>query len=166
MLDKIFDFIKKYWWLILLVVVLCLAVFAPAVLASIWTWITTVAWPAIASVAGLLPWWGWAAIAFGLAYLIDPAGTTATVTNVARWVGDVVGDTLGAVAGGLVKSTGGLIVAGLALWWFFARDKDEESVVAERNEAETADPPEASPELPSESTSSTQPTVLAGGSYA
>lgn len=102
------------WFWVLVVLVILIAIYFPGVLTTLWGWVTS-AWGWLASLG--LPWWGWCLLALGLAYAIDPEGTTQFIHDVVGWVGDLIGDVVGAAASGLFSSPIGILIAiGLGVW--------------------------------------------------
>lgn len=91
----------------------------PGLFSSAFTWVTGL-------FEGLSFWEGVAAVA-GAAFLLDPEGTTAALTDVASTVGGVVADVAGSVATSFLSSPVFWVAGGIALLYFMSGDsKDEE----------------------------------------
>lgn len=122
----------KLWKLLLFILIIVIAVFFPAIIATIGNWISTLFTGVGLSEAALaalklLPWWVGAAVAVGTAYLIDPE----TTQELASDIGGLVGSVGGAILGGAVTAlTGGNLLlfaaAGLGLYLFLGRKKDKD----------------------------------------
>lgn len=153
------DFIKKYWWII---VIVALIYFAPAIgtyllangmttLGTAFTTIGTSVTPLL--VDGVAALWegvsgaaGWAGKAFGALSLGEQA---AIVTGAAALIApEETADLLGEVADVLIDTAGSLlsalgigpgvliaVAAGLGLWWFMSKGKDDTVVmIQDRND--------------------------------
>lgn len=149
----IFD---NIWFWLLVVAIVLLIIFAPTVLTTLWGWVSS-AWGFLVELG--LPWWGWALIALGLAYVIDPEGTTQFIHDVVEWIGDTVGSVVGAVASGLFSSPLGTIaIIGLAIWGIpkllGKKRADDEATSASDSNPGTSEPaavsfsPPAEPDAP------------------
>lgn len=148
--SKLFAWLKKIlkWLLPLLVVALIVcAIFFPAVLPAISSWVTG-AWNWISTSIG--SWastlWGWIKtgasfvwdkaakwiadasftdllkVAAGTALLVDPKGTVNWVKDVITDVGSGIGDALGSVASNFLP----LLIGGVVLWFLFTKSSDSE----------------------------------------
>lgn len=142
-LKAIIDFIKKYWWIILIIVAIWFAPSisaflassgAPAWLSGAFTWIGANLTPTLMTVGSYL-WSGaqtvgsgvadiWsglsvgtkAALVVGASALIAPEETAAALEALSEGLGDV----LGAGVGALVSSPLGIVVLGALAFWLFA----------------------------------------------
>lgn len=151
-IKAIVKFIKKYWWIILVVVAIYFAptiagwlssAGAPSWLSGAFTWIGSTITPTltslvswVASGAGSL--WSastsaWASLSFGQQLALGigavaalaPEETAAAIDSVGSFIGDTVATVGGAVASGLFGGNGlWLIGGGLALWWLLSGDDD------------------------------------------
>lgn len=127
---------KGIWKWILLIIIIIIVFFFPEILLFVADLIAT-SFPAFAaaltSMAGFLaasvPWWGALAIAFGLSYLVDPAGTTEIATDIGQAVGSIAGALVGGALTGVGSAIGSgtllLIGGGLLLFWLVKRNKDD-----------------------------------------
>lgn len=152
-IGAIIKFIKKYLVIILLIIVICCAIyFAPAIaawlgsvgaptwMATAFQWAGTYVTPTFTTWVGYL-WDGvsaisnkaWTAfsnartgtqlaIATGLSAAIAPDETAEVIAE----AGELAGDVVGSVASGLLSSPGSLILAGLGVWYFFFRGKEDD----------------------------------------
>lgn len=142
----IVKFIKKYWLLIVaIILIVCLIYFAPLIagwltsvgaptwLSTAFTWVganitplLSTAWSGITALAGGA-WDAFAsasigtktALLLGAAAAIAPEETADLIADVATFAGEVAGDVLGAAVGGLASSPLGFaVLAGLGIWLF------------------------------------------------
>lgn len=103
-------------------------------------------------------------IALGASVVLDPSAAGDVLGGAAEAVGEVAGDVLGGLVTGI---TGGgsllpLLLGGLAIWWFFLRDKSEDKPVAEpKGDKPVTEPKERTTDVRSE-TSLTQSEVQYG----
>lgn len=129
-LRKIWSLLKKFWWVIALILIV-IFIWFPGTWAAIAAWLST-AWTAVAGFAAANGWLSVAAIAFGTYAVLDPEGASELIKDVAEIVGEVGGGIIGGVVGGLTNSPLGLalLIGGgyLVYRMFFAKDKDEDEV--------------------------------------
>jgi phage-related protein len=124
--SALWKFLKENLWIIVLALV-AIYLWAPSLWATIWGWISTVAWPAIVSAASSV--WTWIGDltptelltgAAALWFVSDPEGAIDTVS-------DVVFSLTEAVTGGVASGLGlpGLAIAAVGFWLFFGKDDDK-----------------------------------------
>lgn len=120
---------KKLWKILLVILIIIIAFYFPAILTSALTWFTGVTgWAASGTMLAAIassPWWVGLAAGIGLAYLIDPETTTEVIKDIATAATNTVETVVGAVAGALTGSGTALLIAGGALLFFFAKKKKD-----------------------------------------
>lgn len=149
LIKAIVNFIKKYFMVILMVVlIVCAVYFAPAIagwlssvgapsfLSSAFTWVganvtplLSAAWNGITSLGNstyeafsAASLGTKAAIVTGISAAIAPEETAAVIAD----AGTLVGDSVAALASGIMSSPVGWAVIGLAAWLFFGGSKNKE----------------------------------------
>lgn len=162
----IVDFVKKYFWIILLIILIVCAIYfapliagwltsvgAPTWLSSAFTWIGTnitpllsMAWEGITTIAGYAydafsasSIGTKASLVLGAAAAIAPEETAELIGS----VGELAFDGIGAVVGGVLNSPIGLPVVAFLAWWFLFR-KRETAIIADSSELPTNSTPEVS----------------------
>lgn len=121
---------KKLWKFLLVILIVVVAFYFPAIMTSITTWFSGLTgWavsPALMTAIASAPWWVGLAAGVGLSYLIDPETTTEVVKDVAGAAGDLAG----AVVDGITSSVNWLVIAGLALGaWFLVKSGDDKPTI-------------------------------------
>lgn len=148
-IKAIVNFVKKYFAIILMIVLICVAIyFAPAIagwltsvgapefLVTAFTWVgqnvtplMTAAWEGLGNLASSA--YGAfsraeigtkAGILLGLSAAIAPEETAAVIAE----AGGVAGTLAGAAISGILGSSGGVIIFGFLAAWFLLRGKKEE----------------------------------------
>lgn len=143
---------KKLWKLILVILIIIIAIYFPAILAFIGEALAA-AFPMMApTIAAILPglaaipWWVGAAAGVGLAYLVDPSTTKEIIGDAGEVVGEVgkaVGGVVGDTAGALVKKLAPVLIAAGAAWLIFFRKKKDEPQQIEVTTPEPLPPTES-----------------------
>lgn len=154
----IISFIKKYWKIILAVIlIVCVIYFAPAIagwltsvgaptwLSSAFTWIganitplLSSAWSGITALAG----GAWdafssaslgtkALLVLGAAAALAPEETEALIGETMSTLVGVAGTVAGGILSGITSSPWGIAALAFGVWWFFLRDKDDETVITQ-----------------------------------
>lgn len=153
-LRMIVNFVKKYWWVILMVVAIYFAPVisswltsagAPSWLSGAFSWVAGNVTPYVTS---LVTWLGssagsvvgsvgsWfsslsfsqqAAVALGAAALIAPQETADVIDAGVGAIGDVVGTVGAAIAGSVLSQPLVWVAAGLALWLLWP-EKDDQKI--------------------------------------
>lgn len=131
-LSAIWEFIKEYWLIIVIAVIIVLAVFFPAILLAVWSWISTVGWPwlveaasGVATFVAGLGLEGAVALALGAAILIDPEGVGEGIGNIVESGGNAIGSLLSSPAGWIGMGV-------LAIFLLSGDDKQTETKIIER----------------------------------
>lgn len=103
LLKKLFEFIKKYWAIILIIALIVVAIYFPGILAMLpeilgaaWGWLGTAA-GGVASFFAALGIEGAIAAALGIGILLDPEGVAEGVATIVEAGGDAIGGVLGDV---------------------------------------------------------------------
>lgn len=85
---------KKLWKWILLILIIIIAIYFPAILVALSSWTSAVFGVgisgAVLAAAAAAPWWVGAVIGLGLAYLVDPDTTSEIVEDVAGGAKDII----------------------------------------------------------------------------
>lgn len=149
----IVNVIKKYWWIILILVAIWFAPAvaaylassgAPAWLTTTFSWIGANLTPTLTTIGGYV-WQGVQAVGSGASAVWDGlspgtkaalvVGATALIApeetaDALAALGDLTGDLLGVAAGAFLTSPVGLVIAGFGLWWLLGshgKKKEPES---------------------------------------
>lgn len=144
-LSAIWRKLKKYFWILLIIAIIVLAVYFPEVLQSIWTWMKTM-WSTFVKWYKDLDWWAQALIALGAAYIVDSEAVTSFITHAVSTVGNFISDVAGAAVSGFFSSPmGWLLIAGGAYLVFGRKGQDGQTFY--QRHRDPAAPPEATATL-------------------